>query len=208
MIPFIQKYFPTLTLSQQHQFSALGDLYRVWNDKINVISRKDIDHLYLHHILHSLAIGCAIRFVPTTRILDAGTGGGFPGIPLAILFPEISFTLVDSIGKKIRVVSEIGQELKLKNIEPLHARVESVTGTYDFITGRAVMELKGFYEMARKKITTIQKNKMKNGIFYLSGGDVETQVKMLHPDATINPLTDYFSEPYFISKKLIYIPVL
>jgi len=173
-----------------------------------VISRKDIDNLYLHHILHSLSIGCVITFVPTTRILDAGTGGGFPGIPLAILFPEVSFTLVDSIGKKIRVVSEIGKELKLKNIEPLQNRFESVKGTYDFITGRAVIGVTGFYPIAREKIASEQKNKMRNGIFYLGGGDIETEVHTIHSDATITPLSDFFSEPYFVSKKMIYIPVL
>jgi len=173
-----------------------------------VISRKDIDNLYLHHILHSLAIGLAIRFVRGTRILDAGTGGGFPGIPLAILFPDTNFTLVDSIGKKIRVVSEIGQTLNLKNIEPLQQRYESVKGTFDFITGRAVKGITEVYKMGARKITSEQKNKMKNGIFYLGGGDVETEAHTLHASAIITPLSDFFSEPYFDSKKMIYIPVL
>lgn len=173
-----------------------------------MISRKDIDNLYLHHILHSLAIGLAIRFAPGTRILDAGTGGGLPGIPLAILYPEANFTLADSVGKKIRVVSEIGKELKLKNIEPLQIRFESAKGTYDFITGRAVKGITEFYPMARRKIAREHKNKMKNGIFYLGGGDIETEVYSLHSGATITALSDFFSEPFFVSKKMIYIPGL
>jgi len=186
---------------------VLGDLYRFWNEKINVISRKDIDNLYIHHILHSLAIALAIRFVPTTRVLDAGTGGGLPGIPLAILFPDVTFTLVDSIGKKIRVVSEIGRELKLNNIDPVQNRLESMKGNYDFVTGRAVLDVGEFYQIARKIIAPKQKNNLKNGILYLSGGDIETQVNTIHSGVTVTPISDFFSESYFVSKKLIYIPV-
>lgn len=184
----------------------MGDLYRYWNVRINVISRKDIENLYLHHILHSLSIGLAIGFVPTTRVLDAGTGGGLPGIPLAILFPDVKFTLIDSIGKKIRVVSEIGKELKLSNMQPLQNRLELMKDSYDFITGRAVTGLSEFYQMARKKIAPEDKNIIPNGILYLAGGDVESQVGSIHPGVTITPLGKFFSEPYFNSKKLIYIP--
>lgn len=172
-----------------------------------MISRKDIDNLYIHHILHSLAIGLAIRFAPSTQVLDAGTGGGLPGIPLAILFPDVTFTLVDSIGKKIRVASEIGRELKLDNIQPVQARMEAVKGSYDFITGRAVVDIQKFYHMAREKISLKMKNQLKNGILYLGGGDIEKQIHAIHKGAIITPISNFFQEPYFVSKKLIYIPV-
>ncbi|MBE0648199.1 MAG: 16S rRNA (guanine(527)-N(7))-methyltransferase RsmG [Bacteroidales bacterium] len=202
----IKKYFPTLTPNQEHQFSELDHLYRYWNEKINVISRKDINNLYLHHILHSLAIGLAIRFTSHTHILDAGTGGGLPGIPLAILFPDVRFTLLDSIGKKIHVVAEISRELKLTNIEPVQNRLESMNGMYHFVTGRAVTDIRGFYHVARKIISREQKNKMQNGILYLSGGDIDKQIDTLHPNTKITPLSAFFDEDYFASKKLIYIP--
>lgn len=173
-----------------------------------MISRKDIHNFTIHHLLHALAIGCVVRFADGTRILDAGTGGGLPGIPLAILFPETSFTLSDSIGKKIRVVKEIGQSIGLTNIEALHMRAEAVPGSYDFITGRAVMDIKSFYGLLREKVSNIQKNKLQNGIFYLSGGTVEGLAQEIHPGSMITPLSTFFSEPYFESKKLIYIPVL
>ncbi|MBN1198884.1 MAG: 16S rRNA (guanine(527)-N(7))-methyltransferase RsmG [Bacteroidales bacterium] len=207
MFSSIQKYFPSLTHTQQQQFVALGDLYHFWNEKINVVSRKDIENIYTHHILHSLSIGLALRMKPATRILDAGTGGGLPGIPLAILFPDVSFTLIDSVGKKIRVVTEIGKELNLSNIQPRQIRLESMTGNYHFVTGRAVTDLLRFYQMARKKIAPEHLNDRKNGILYLSGGDIENQLNKINPEASVTPLSDFFTEPYFSSKKLIYIPV-
>lgn len=172
-----------------------------------MISRKDIENIYTHHILHSLSIGLAVRMRPTTRVLDAGTGGGLPGIPLAILFPDVAFTLIDSIGKKIRVVTEIGKELKLTNIQPLQIRLESMTGSYHFVTGRAVTDIQSFYQMARKKIAPEHLNDKKNGILYLSGGDIENQLNTIDPEVSVTALSDFFSEPYFTSKKLIYIPV-
>lgn len=185
----------------------MGELYRDWNEKINVISRKDIENIYLHHILHSLSIGLFTRMNPGTRVLDAGTGGGLPGIPLAILFPDVTFTLVDSIGKKIRVVTEIGKELKINNIQPVQSRLESVRGTFHFVTGRAVTDINTFHHLARKKIAMDQINDKKNGILYLSGGDIQDQLNRKIPQATVTSLSDFFSEPYFMSKKLIYIPI-
>lgn len=172
-----------------------------------MISRKDIDNLRIHHILHSLSIAKAIRFVSGTTVLDAGTGGGLPGIPLAILFPDVSFTLLDSIGKKIKVVTEIGRELKLTNILPVQNRLESFHGKFDFVTGRAVTDIRRFYEDARRRVSDDHRNQWKNGILYLGGGETESQAANLHPRTAITPLSDFFNESYFASKKLIYIPV-
>jgi len=184
----------------------MGTLYQLWNEKINVISRKDIDQLYLHHILHSLSIARVVKFRTGTHILDAGTGGGFPGIPLAVLFPDVNFTLVDSIRKKIRVVDEISSALELKNVTPRCERFETIRETFDFITGRTVTDLPGFYNMVKDKIKKNGRNDIPNGILYLSGGDLESQLKRIPAKATITELSDFFPEPYFSTKKLIHIP--
>ncbi len=180
-------------------------LYPFWNEKINVISRKDIDQLYIHHILHSLAIARAVKFRADTRVLDAGTGGGFPGIPLAVLFPDVNFTLVDSIKKKIRVVDEIAQALELKNVTTRCERFETINETFDFITGRAITDLLVFYNMLKDKIEKKNRNDIPNGILYLSGGDQESKLKEIPVKTTITKLSDFFPEPYFSTKNLIHI---
>ena len=180
-------------------------LYPFWNEKINVISRKDIDQLYLHHILHSLSIGCVVKFRANTRVLDAGTGGGFPGIPLAVLFPDVNFTLADSIKKKIRVVDEIAQALELKNVTTKCVRVETISETFDFITGRAITDLLVFYNMLKDKIEIKNRNDIPNGMLYLSGGDQKSKLKEIPVKKTITKLSDFFPEPYFSTKNLIHI---
>ena len=178
MKPSVQdifQYFPNLSTEQQKQFEALDELYRFWNAQINVVSRKDIDMLYEHHVLHSLSIAKVLEFLPGETVLDVGTGGGFPGIPLAILFPETSFHLVDSIGKKIKVVQEVAQALGLKNVKASHMRAEEVQGTVDFVISRAVTQLKDFYPWVRAKIRKGGKNTLANGVLYLKGGDCKTQ---------------------------------
>ena len=201
----IEKYFPDLTLQQADQFAMMEGLYREWNARINVISRKDVDKLAIHHVLHSLSIAKVINFEPGTTIMDAGTGGGFPGIPLAVLFPEVQFTLVDSIGKKIKVVEAISQSLGLRNVTTLNTRFESVKETFDFITGRAVSDLPRFYSMVRKAIKKEGMNKIQNGILYLTGGDLDHDMASFKTKTTIYRLADYFDEDFFTTKRLVHL---
>lgn len=199
----IQKYFPDLTEMQYDRFARLGTLYREWNEKINVISRKDIDELYIHHVLHSLAIAKVIKFVPGTRIMDVGTGGGFPGIPLAILFPETEFLLVDSIGKKIKVVNEVAAVLGLTNVKGVHTRVQQVKEPFDFVVSRAVTAFPKFVAMVRKNIAKEQKNARPNGIIYLKGGDFADEIKPFRRDVELYSIADFFSESFFETKKVV-----
>jgi len=200
----IQKYFPELTPLQVRQFFILDGLYREWNSKINLVSRKDIDALYLHHILHSLSIAKLVRFAPGTKILDVGTGGGFPGIPLAIMFPESQFTLCDSIAKKIRVVDEIAASAGLKNVLALNSRAESVDGKFDFIVSRAVTAFPQFHIWVKEKIQSNNKNEIPNGILYLKGGDLTDELKDFTQRVKVFELSRFFDEEFFETKKLIY----
>ena len=202
----ILRYFPELTDEQQRQFEALDALYRDWNAKINVISRKDIDNLYEHHVLHSLAIGKMIRFHAGTRILDFGTGGGFPGIPLAILFPECDFRLIDGTGKKIRVAQEVSNAIGLTNCHPVHLRGEEEKGKYDFIVSRAVMPLPDLHKMMRKNISKEQRNALPNGIICLKGGDLQEETKPFRNIVEINDISQFFKEEWFKEKNIIYLP--
>ena len=192
---------------QQRQLSMLDALYHDWNEKINVISRKDIDHLYEHHVLHSLSIGKAIRFRPGTSVLDFGTGGGFPGIPLAILFPETRFRLIDGTGKKIRVANEVADAIGLKNVEAVHLRGEEEKGKYDFIVSRAVMPLPDLMKIVRKNISKSQHNAMMNGIICLKGGNVENEIQPFRRTAEVIPISTWFNEEWFKEKYLIYVGV-
>jgi 16S rRNA (guanine527-N7)-methyltransferase len=203
----MQKYFPDLTEEQNRQFLLLQSLYEEWNNKINVISRKDIDQLYERHVLHSLAIAKIIRFKNKTSILDVGTGGGFPGIPLAILFPECSFHLVDSIRKKIKVVQEISLTLNLKNITSEQIRAEKIKNQYDFIVSRAVTAFPAFYNWVRTKVKHESKNELKNGILYLKGGDLNEELKDFKSRIKAFEISDFFTEPFFETKKIIYLPI-
>jgi 16S rRNA (guanine527-N7)-methyltransferase len=200
------KYFPNLTQLQIFQFSQLQELYKDWNLKINVVSRKDIDELYLRHVLHSLGIAKVVQFKPNTKVLDVGTGGGFPGIPLAILFPETQFHLVDSIGKKIKVVNDVSEGLGLQNIKTTHGRVEEIKGTYDFIVSRAVAQMETFVFWTKGKINKKQQHPIKNGILYLKGGDLSDELKK-YTSATIYNLPDYFAEDFFETKKVVHLPM-
>lgn len=201
----ILKYFKTLSEEQQRQLSMLDALYHDWNEKINVISRKDIDHLYEHHVLHSLAIGQAIHFRPGTRVLDFGTGGGFPGIPLAILFPDTRFRLIDGTGKKIRVATEIANAIGLKNVEAVHLRGEEENGKYDFVVSRAVMPLPDLIKIVRKNISSTQRNAMLNGVLCLKGGDVSGEVRPFGHRAEVMPVSTWYDEEWFQEKYLIYV---
>lgn len=203
----ILKYFPTLTQEQIAQFSALDSLYRDWNSKINVISRKDIDNLYEHHVLHSLAIAKILRFQPGTDVVDIGTGGGFPGIPLAIIFPECSFTLVDSVGKKIKVASEVAASLGLKNVNFVYDRMENVKQKFDFAVSRAAMSLDLLVKVCRKNINKAGHNALPNGLICLKGGELETEVKAYSRIATLYSVSEFFSEEYFQTKKAVYLPL-
>ncbi|MEA5129733.1 MAG: 16S rRNA (guanine(527)-N(7))-methyltransferase RsmG [Proteiniphilum sp.] len=203
----ITTYFPSLTAEQKQQFEALSDLYADWNAKINVISRKDIQNLYPHHVLHSLAIARYIRFTPGSTILDVGTGGGFPGIPLAIFFPEVQFVLLDSIGKKVRVAKEVSQAVGLKNVETVHARVEEEKRKFHFIVSRAVMPLPELVRITRKNISREQINALPNGIICLKGGDLSAELYPYRQIAELVSLSDYFSESFFQTKKLVYLPL-
>lgn len=203
----INKYFTELTAEQQKQFEALGELYRDWNSKINVISRKDIDNLYEHHILHSLAIGKMIKFKPNTNILDFGTGGGFPGIPLAILFPECKFKLIDGTGKKVMVAREISQSIGLKNVYAEHIRGEEEKGKYDFIVSRAVMPLPDLLNIVRKNVSKEQQNSIPNGIICLKGGNLDNEINKYKKIVEKTNIRNYFDEEWFEDKYLIYLPV-
>ncbi|MGO3182337.1 MAG: 16S rRNA (guanine(527)-N(7))-methyltransferase RsmG [Aequorivita sp.] len=202
----ILKYFPQLTDNQKNQFELLQSLYEDWNLKINVVSRKDIDELYLRHILHSLGIAKLQPFLPGSKILDVGTGGGFPGIPLAILYPEVKFHLVDSIGKKIKVVDEVVSGLQLKNVKTTNGRVEDVSGKYDFIVSRAVAQMETFVHWVKGKVAKKSLHERKNGILYLKGGDLSEELK-LYPKATVYPLNDFFDEEFFETKSIVHLPL-
>lgn len=207
MIELIDKYFPTLTQRQREQIEMLDSLYRDWNEKINLISRKDIDNLYEHHVLHSLAIGKLIRFRPQTRILDFGTGGGFPGIPLAILFPECHFSLIDGTGKKIMVVTEVAKALGLENVEARQIRGEEEKGKYNFVVSRAVMKIPDIMAIIKKNFAKEQFNSLPNGLIYLKGGNLEGELRPFRHLAQVTPLSNYFAEEWFKQdKQLIYIP--
>ena len=201
------KYFPNLTPLQLHQFEALEGLYRDWNAKINVISRKDIDELYVRHVLHSLSIAKMIRFRPGTTLLDVGTGGGFPGIPLAILFPECQFTLIDAIGKKITVVQAVADQLELTNVKAQKNRIQEIKLKYDFVLSRAVTAFPEFVAMVRKNVSSQSNNAIPNGIIYLKGGDFEAEISPFRAIAEIYDLSKIFTEPFFETKKAIYLPV-
>lgn len=206
-IDIIQKYFPGLTDLQRQQFAQLDNLYREWNAKINVISRKDIDNLYEHHILHSLAIAKVINFRPTTQILDFGTGGGFPGIPLAILFPECQFRLIDGTGKKIRVAQEVCQAIGLTNCQPVHLRGEDEKGKYDFVVSRAVMPLPDLVKIVRKNISKTQRNTLPNGIICLKGGELQAETQPFRNIVELTDISTFFSEEWFKEKHVIYLPI-
>jgi 16S rRNA (guanine527-N7)-methyltransferase len=202
----IPHYFPGLSDTQLEQFARLGDLYDDWNSKINVISRKDMEQFYIHHVLHSLGIAKVMEFQPETKVLDIGTGGGFPGIPLAILFPDTHFHLVDSIGKKINVVKDVVKQLKLTNVEAQQARAEELVRKYDFIISRAVTRMANFYPWVKNKIRTEDFNEFQNGILYLKGGEVDEEMEELDKSYVVYHLDDYFQEVYFETKKVIYLP--
>lgn len=199
-------HFSELSETQKNQFSKLDELYKFWNAQINVISRKDIDELYIKHVLHSLAIAKVQPFKPGSKVLDVGTGGGFPGVPLAILFPETNFYLVDSIGKKIKVVNEVAAALGLKNVKAEQIRAENVKGEYDFIVSRAVTNMDDFVKWTRKKIAKKQHHEIRNGILYLKGGDLTDELANF-PNATLYNLTDYFENEFFETKKVVHIPL-
>ena len=201
----ILKYFPDLTEEQKRQFAALYDLYLDWNSKINVISRKDIENLYEHHVLHSLGIAKVIHFRPGTQIMDLGTGGGFPGIPLAILFPEVHFHLVDSIGNKVRVASEIANSIGLKNITFRHARAEEEKGKFDFAVSRAVMPLTDLLKIIRKNISSKQQNALPIGLICLKGGELGNETMPVKNKTTLWDLKEFFEEEFFETKKVVYV---
>lgn len=203
----ILKYFPVLTEKQKEQFAAIYDLYLDWNSKINVISRKDIENLYEHHVLHSLGIAKVIRFKPGTQIMDLGTGGGFPGIPLAILFPEVEFHLVDSIGKKVRVATEIANSIGLENVTSRHARAEEEKRIFDFVVSRAVMPLSNLLKIIRKNISAKQQNALPNGLICLKGGELEQESMPFKNKTTMWDLKDIFEEDFFSTKKVVHVAV-
>lgn len=200
----ILKYFPNLTEKKIQQFSQLQNLYTDWNAQINVISRKDMDNLYIKHVLHSLAIAKVIDFSDGSKILDVGTGGGFPGIPLAILFPEVDFLLVDSIGKKIKVVNEVANSIGLKNLRAQHTRAEQVVGQFDFVVSRAVTKMKVFQQWVRKRISVKQNNTLFNGILYLKGGDLTEELKGIK-NVDLYDIPNFFEEEFFETKKVVHI---
>lgn len=202
----IHKYFSNLSENQIAQFTLLQELYQDWNLKINVVSRKDIDELYLRHVLHSLGIAKVMEFKPNASIMDVGTGGGFPGIPLAILFPETKFHLVDSIGKKIKVVNEVAEGLGLENVRTTNGRVEDVNETYDFIVSRAVAQMETFVRWTKGKISKKQNHSLKNGILYLKGGDLTEELKK-YTSSRIYNLSDYFDEEFYETKKVVHLPM-
>lgn len=201
----ILKYFPDLTDTQKAQFAALGALYEDWNSKINVISRKDIGNLYEHHVLHSLGIAKVINFRPGTTVMDLGTGGGFPGIPLAILFPEVSFHLIDSVGKKIKVTTEVAASLGLKNVTTRQCRAEEEKAQFNFVVSRAVMPLADLVKIIRKNIRKEQCNALPNGLICLKGGELEHEILPFKKVAEVTELKDFFEEEYFATKKVVYV---
>lgn len=200
-------YFLDLTAEQRQQFEALDALYRDWNSKINVISRKDIDNLYTHHVLHSLAIAKVCRFKPETRILDFGTGGGFPGIPLAILFPDCHFRLIDGTGKKVRVAQEVADAIGLRNVEAVHRRGEDEKGKFDFVVSRAVMPLPDLVKIVRKNISKTQHNAYPNGLFVLKGGNITDETRPFAKLIQTTPITDLFDDEWFAEKYVLYLPI-
>lgn len=203
----IKKYFPKLSNEQYNQFDALRGIYEEWNSQINVISRKDMDQFYERHVLHSLAIAKVMNFTPGSEIMDVGTGGGFPGIPLAILYPEAHFHLVDSIGKKIKVCNEVVQALGLKNVTTSHERAENIKGKYDFIVSRAVTQMPVFIGWVRNKLKKKQQNGLPNGILYLKGGDLKSEMKPVKSYYEITEINDFFKEEFFETKKVVYVQV-
>jgi 16S rRNA (guanine527-N7)-methyltransferase len=205
-VEIIKKYFPDLTDLQLKQFAQLDALYRNWNTQINVISRKDIDTLYERHVLHSLAIAKFIRFTDNTDILDVGTGGGFPGIPLAIIFPHVNFYLVDSIGKKIKVVNAVADELGLKNVRAEHQNSKDVKQKFDFVVSRAVTAFPKFIHLVKGKFKQKNKNALPNGIIYLKGGDLSDELKDFKNKVTLTPISQYFKEAFFDTKQVLYYP--
>lgn len=204
----ILKYFPHITEEQKRQFGMLKDLYAEWNSKINVVSRKDIEELYERHILHSLGIAKVIQFKGFTNILDVGTGGGFPGIPLAIMFPEAQFHLVDSIGKKIKVVTEVAAALGLKNVKASHKRAEEIHEEFDFVVSRAVTQFDEFHKWIKNKFAKNQFNEMNNGILYLKGGDLTEELKSFQQKVKLYDLSQYFEEEFFETKKVVYLSMV
>ena len=203
----IQKYFPNLTDKQKEQMAALKDLYTDWNAKINVISRKDIDNLYEHHVLHSLAIMKALRFKAGSNVLDFGTGGGFPGIPLAIMMPDVNFKLIDGTGKKIRVVEEVASAIGLENVTAEHLRGEDEKGKYDFVVSRAVMPLPDLVKIVKKNISQKQHNAMLNGVLVLKGGNVDAEIHPYRKSVEVSPISNRFEEEWFKEKNVIYLPL-
>ncbi len=206
-VEIIQHYFPTLSSAQVVQFERMGQLYQEWNEKINVISRKDIENIYVNHVLHSLGIAKVISFEPGAEVLDVGTGGGFPGVPLAVLFPETRFHLVDSIGKKITVVTEVSKALGLKNVKAEQVRAEQLKGKYDFIVSRAVTRMKEFYGWINTKVKKESIHSLDNGILYLKGGELDEEMNELKRPYSVYNLPDYFKEEFFETKKVIYVPL-
>ena len=203
----IEKYFPELTEEQKKQFAALYELYLDWNSKINVISRKDIENLYLHHVLHSLAIAKILKFKPGTKIMDVGTGGGFPGIPLAILFPETTFHLVDRIGKKLKVAAGVAEEIGLKNVTFRHCSVEEEKQKFDFVVSRAVMPLPDLVRLIRKNVAKEQMNALPNGLICLKGGDLQAETQPFKKSVISYDLTEFFNEDFIETKKGIYVQI-
>ena len=203
----ILKYFPEITERQREQFAALLPMYEEWNAQINVISRKDMEHFYEHHVLHSLAIAKVMPFAPMSEVLDVGTGGGFPGVPLAIMFPDARFTLIDSIGKKIKVVGDVIDRIGLTNTKVMQIRAEQLEGEYDFVVSRAVTTLSEFVPWVKKKISKTQYNQLHNGILYLKGGDLKNELFTFRHKVKTWDISDFFEEEFFETKKVIYLPI-
>lgn len=203
----ILHYFPELTENQLRQLSQLDALYRDWNSKINVISRKDIDNLYQHHVLHSLAIARFIKFKPGTRVLDLGTGGGFPGIPLAIMFPDVKFRLIDGTGKKVRVAKEVADAVGLKNVECVHERGEDEHDNFDFVVSRAVMPLPDLVKLVRKNVSPKDSNAVENGLIVLKGGDIKDEIKPFGKVVEVDDISQWFQDDWFAEKYVIYLPL-
>lgn len=204
----IKSYFPEITEQQITQFAQLRSLYEFWNAQINVISRKDLDHFYERHVLHALAIAKVMKFNPGADVLDVGTGGGFPGIPLAIMFPETNFTLVDSIGKKIKVVKEVAQALGLTNVEAFHQRAEDTKKQFDFVVSRAVTAMPAFIPWIERKFKQSNNHKLKNGILYLKGGDLKEELKPVKQKVKLHPIPTFFKEEFFDTKMVVYVKMV